>query len=149
MRPPRLENVWTKNPTYFITTCVEQRMPVLASDEIRDILVGEWSTAFDRYSWAIGGYVIMPDHIHFFCSSLEQTTQLSTYVGKWKEWTCKSIRKQTSFANFQWQKGFFDYLLRNDESRTEKWEYIRNNPVRASLVNDPTDWPYQGSIDFQ
>ncbi len=27
-----------------------------------------------------------------------------------------------------------------------KWEYIRHNPVRAGLVNDPDDWPYQGEM---
>jgi len=26
---------------------------------------------------------------------------------------------------------------------SEKWEYIRQNPVRAGLVSVPDDWPYQ------
>jgi len=38
------------------------------------------------------------------------------------------------------------YVLRSDESVSEKWQYIRQNPVRAALVNDPEDWPYQGEI---
>ena len=33
-----------------------------------------------------------------------------------------------------WQPGFFDHLLRNDESYSQKWEYVRENPVRAGLV---------------
>jgi len=45
-----------------------------------------------------------------------------------------------------WEEGFFDHLLRNDESMGEKWDYIQQNPVRAGLVNDPDDWPYQGEI---
>jgi hypothetical protein len=32
-----------------------------------------------------------------------------------------------------WQKGFFDHVLRSGESYTEKWHYIRDNPVRAGL----------------
>ncbi len=149
MRPPRLVNVWIENPIFLVTTCVENRKPVLACEDIAKIFIEEWSTSLDRYSWAIGRYVIMPDHIHFFCSSIEQKKRLSTYVGKWKEWTSKSIRKRTRLGDFRWQRGFFDHLLRNVESRSDKWEYVRNNPVRAGLVEAPEDWPHQGFIDFE
>jgi hypothetical protein len=33
-----------------------------------------------------------------------------------------------------WQPGFFDHVLRNDESYSKKWEYVRENSVRAGLV---------------
>ena len=45
-------------------------------------------------------------------------------------------------CEFRWQAGFFDHVLRSDESRSEKWEYIRMNPVRAGLVEEADDWPY-------
>ena len=43
-----------------------------------------------------------------------------------------------------WQPGFFDHLLRSNESYDQKWEYVRQNPVRARLVNMAEEWPYQG-----
>jgi REP element-mobilizing transposase RayT len=45
-----------------------------------------------------------------------------------------------------WQPGFFDHVLRNDESYTQKWKYVRENPVRAGLVSRADDWPYQGEF---
>ena len=45
-----------------------------------------------------------------------------------------------------WQAGFFDHLLRSSESYAEKWEYVRQNPVRAGLVAHWDDWSYQGEI---
>jgi len=45
-----------------------------------------------------------------------------------------------------WQPGFFDHVLRSDESYAEKWNYVRDNPVRAGLVKAADDWPYQGEI---
>jgi putative transposase len=45
-----------------------------------------------------------------------------------------------------WQPGFVDRLLRNDENYAEKWDYVWRNPVRAGLVNQPEQWPYQGEI---
>jgi putative transposase len=52
---------------------------------------------------------------------------------------------QSKLKSF-WQPGFFDHLLRRDESYTQKWDYVWRNPVRAKLVSQPGDWPYQGEI---
>ena len=30
------------------------------------ILIEEWRAAHERHGWAVGQYVIMPDHVHFF-----------------------------------------------------------------------------------
>ena len=45
-----------------------------------------------------------------------------------------------------WQEGFFDHILRSDESMAQKWEYVRDNPVRAGFVRLWTEWPFQGEI---
>jgi len=47
-----------------------------------------------------------------------------------------------------WQEGFFDHVLRSNESYAQKWECVRENPVRAGLVNRSEDWPYQGEIVY-
>jgi hypothetical protein len=38
-----------------------------------------------------------------------------------------------------WQPGFFDHVLRSDESYSEKWNYVRDNPVRAKLIERADD----------
>jgi putative transposase len=48
--------------------------------------------------------------------------------------------------NSLWQPGFFDHVLRSDESYAQKWEYVRGNPVRAGLVASWQEWPHQGEI---
>ncbi len=45
-----------------------------------------------------------------------------------------------------WQRGFFDHVLRSNESYSQKWNYVRENPVRAGLVENADDWPYAGEI---
>jgi hypothetical protein len=45
-----------------------------------------------------------------------------------------------------WQRGFFDHILRSEESYRQKWNYVRDNPVRAGLVANANDWPYAGEI---
>ncbi len=69
-------------------------------------------------------------------------------MGSWKEWTAKAIKRELQLAGNVWQREFFDHVLRSDESYSEKWNYVRENPVRAGLVPRPEDWKYHGSIHF-
>jgi len=147
-RLTRLRHLFVNQPLYFITTCVNDRKPVLTSDSADRILVGEWKRALVRHGWAIGRYVIMPDHVHFFCRSAHSMISLSDFIGKWKQWTSKRIIQMLDVKAPFWQEGFFDHVLRSDESYGEKWQYVMNNPVRAGLVQNTEEWKYQGNIDF-
>ena len=143
----RLERVWIEQPVYFLTTCTELRKPVLACEQVAAILVKEWQTARDRHRWAIGRYVIMPDHVHFFCAPELDAKPLSIFIGFWKEWTSKGIKRALELVGPVWQEEFFDHLLRSFESYSQKWDYVRENPVRAGLVAKADDWPWQGEIE--
>ena len=147
-RLERLDRILISNPCYFITLCVKGRRPVLAIDPVAAILREEWQRVGDLQGWAVGSYCIMPDHVHFFCTDSERGTTLSAFVGRWKEWTTKRLRQVIDLQGAVWQKGFFDHLLRSSESYSAKWEYVRNNPVRAKLVNEPDEWLFQGHIHY-
>jgi putative transposase len=140
----RLSSVWLSQPVYFITTCTIDRKPLLANATIHDVLRNEWTQSATRYAWAIGPYIVMPDHVHFFAAPHLDGSSLSSMVGKWKEWTAK----RGGLVRL-WQPGFFDHVLRNGESRAAKWDYMRENPVRAGLVKTADEWPFSGWIDFQ
>jgi REP element-mobilizing transposase RayT len=89
----------------------------------------------------------MPDHVHFFASPDRDTAKsLSSFGGFWKRSTKDRLRQRV-LPEFDWQDEFFDHLLRSAASYAEKLEYVYQNPVRAGLVTNPEDWPYQGVID--
>jgi REP element-mobilizing transposase RayT len=89
----------------------------------------------------------MPDHVHFFCAPELDAKTLPKFVGFWKEWTSKPIKRQLQGASLVWQEEFFDHVLRSSESYGEKWNYVRNNPVRAGLVENADHWSWQGQIE--
>jgi len=144
----RLSLVWVENPLYFITACVAGRTPILASDATHAILREVWETGGRLHGWQVGRYVLMPDHVHLFCTPNPGASHLSSFVRGWKEWSCKHIRRRLGRVDFQWQPNFFDHVLRSEQSYSEKCQYIRNNPVRAGLVEDANDWPYAGHLHF-
>ena len=81
----------------------------------------------------------MPDHVHLLAVTTGQIA-----LGQW----IKALKAITSRSEFRWQSGFFDHVLRNDESESEKWEYVRQNPVRAGLVENVDQWPFGGELRF-
>lgn len=74
---PRLERVWVEPPVYFITTCVERRRKILAREAVVEILLNEWREGAEKHGWLVGRYVIMPDHVHFFCVPERDAKSLS------------------------------------------------------------------------
>jgi putative transposase len=70
--------------------------------------------------------------------------ELGRWVGILKQRLGKAVASPKSSPI--WQRGFFDHLLRSDESYSQKWNYVRENPVRAGLVSKAADWPYSGEL---
>ena len=144
----RLDSVWLPSPIFFVTVCVAGRRPALANEQAVSIIRAEFAAARERYGWTVGRYVVMPDHLHFFCASDKgpASAPLSRFVGGYKQWTAKRILCAGGLAPPLWQKQFFDHVLRSNESYESKWIYVRENPVRAGLVADAGKWPYGGEI---
>lgn len=144
----RLDQVWIQNPVYFLTTTVAGRRKLLDCDASYQVLAEEWRSAKSRHGWTIGRYVVMPDHTHFFASPTLGAKPLADMMNKLKEWSAKRILPLIGRGPPLWQSRFFDHVIRDSMSFSEKWEYMRDNPVVAGLVGHPDDWPYQGYIDF-
>jgi len=139
-RPPRLDLVFADQPVYFITFCTRNRKEIPSLDSAKVALEKYGHRAIEEFNTALGRYVIMPDHVHLFvCVDVESL--LSRWVGGLK----RAMAVAVSTVRL-WQPGFFDHVLRSDEAYSEKWEYVRENPVRAGLVEAADDWPYQGEI---
>jgi putative transposase len=142
--PPRLTRLFWNNPVFFITVCTERRRQVLATALVHEAFARFAERAHADHDIAVGRYVIMPDHVHLFVSGPENF-ELGRWMGALKQCLEKQILCTRSTGPL-WQRGFFDHVLRNDESYGEKWNYVRDNPVRAGLVPDADDWPYAGEI---
>ena len=138
----RLDLVFVDSPIYFITACSVDRRPILDCDPLHDAFRSFCVNSPQHGAW-VGRYVLMPDHLHLFVSVVE--ISLSNWVKSLKNTLSKTLRSLGCYAP-HWQKGFFDHLLRSGESYSQKWDYVRENPVRAGLVAIPEDWPFAGEI---
>jgi REP element-mobilizing transposase RayT len=140
--PPRLDRTFDSRPLYFVTFNVERRRPVLATAEVHRAFVHFAEQAYTGHNIAVGRYVIMPQHVHLFVGG-DESLQLGRWIGLLKQHLGKAV---VAPLRPLWQRGFFDHVLRSDESYSEKWKYVRDNPIRAGLADDADEWPYAGEI---
>ena len=146
-RPPRLEQIFQTYdpPLYFITICTTHRQKIgdletaIAHSKPMSAELG------DEFGVGVGRYLIMPDHMHLFVRGGDDF-KLAQWVNGLKR--AISVALGATKKRPLWQPGFFDHVLRNDESYSPKWEYVRENPVRARLVPRADDWQYQGEFVF-
>ncbi|APC91404.1 MULTISPECIES: transposase [Francisella] len=108
-------------------------------------------------------FVVMPNHIHAIliiendivnvgtehCSVLSNTDKesmtarcavttnkkinLSQIIKSYKNVCTKNIKNNLGFKNFQWQRSFYDHIIRNKQSLIKIREYIQNNPAKWHL----------------
>jgi putative transposase len=142
--PPRLIPFQKfDNPVWFVTFGTCDRKAILADDAVHAAFRNFAERQASR-GISIGEYIIMPDHLHLFMR-LAPDYRLGATVGFLKKALSVAL-KTNGHALPHWQPSFFDHLLRSAASYTEKWAYVRQNPVRAGLVENPDDWPYSGRI---
>ena len=143
-RLQRLKHVFVRTPLYLITLCTHERRYVLANETLHEAFRA-FCVAGNTRGLVVGRYVLMPDHVHFFLATAINGPALSLYIKSLKNSLSKTLRGM-SYPAPHWQKGFFDHVMRSADSFSQKWDYVRANPVRAGLVAQPDEWPDQGVL---
>jgi putative transposase len=143
-RLKRLDEVYSDHPVYFVTACALDRRRMLDRNSVLEAVMEFGERGPEVGAW-LGSFVLMPDHLHAFVALDAERCRLSGWVSGLKAVVAR-VLKSEGLEGPYWQKGFFDHVLRGSESASEKWAYVRNNPVRAELVKMAEDWPYWGQV---
>ena len=145
MRLPHI-TPFGKTPIYFLTACTANRRPSLANATAFQTLTDVWQKSAQLDGWYVGRFVLMPDHVHFFAMPEREAKSRGSWIKMWKSVTARRWAKELKLPPPIWQEDTFDHILRSVESYQAKWNYVRENPVRAGLCLKPEDWPWQGEI---
>jgi putative transposase len=128
---------------YFITwRCKDDR--VLAPEE-RQITM-EALRHWDSQKWTLYAAVVLPDHVHVLAQPLMRDIggafDLGEILHSIKRFSARKINQANRIQGSLWQDERYDRIVRDDAEFLEKWDYIRNNPLKAGLVSYPEDYPW-------
>ena len=89
-------------------------------------------------------WCIMTNHVHVLCK-LESSATLCDIMRSWKGASAIEINRLLQRSGPLWEREYFDRLVRDLDHLLECRAYIRNNPVKAKLCEQPEDWPFSAA----
>ncbi len=152
---------------YFVTTGLSKSVSLLNQSRCAEVITRNLDFYREKFKFRLLAYVVMPDHLHLIIQpSLEGN--ISEIMRDFKKHTAKDIihllEEEKRFEilglfreaagryhpkenrRYQvWEDRFDDVVLYSDAIFRTKLDYIHNNPARAGLVDNPSDYPYSSA----
>jgi putative transposase len=138
----RLKNFDYSNKAVYITTDTYKQRSIFISDDKVNRIYEALDEVYPKYDFKINEFVIMPTHCHFIIVS--QNNDLSDIMHDIKGTTAFEMLDSNLIEDKLWQRGFYDHVIRNKNDLIEKLNYIHQNPIRAGLVKDISDYKHSG-----
>ncbi len=99
---------------------------ILKNPALREIVANAMHH-FDGERYALGAWVIMPNHVHTVVTP-HPGQDISNILQSWNSFTAKEINKQLGKTGTVWQKEPWERILRNSKHLFHVQNYIRRNP---------------------
>jgi putative transposase len=148
---------------HFLTFSCYNRLSLLGRDHCKRIVLGNLETLSMRHQVGVAGYCVMPNHVHVLLRP-SRDGLLSTFVQQWKSKTStlistflglddqtSQVYSRTHDASGQvhvWIPKYYSLNVFTMAMAIEKLEYMHNNPVKAGLVKNASDWPWSSAAFF-
>ena len=115
----------------------------LSDPQIASLVVGclrDGQRKFDRYE--MHSFVVMPNHVHLLVTPKVPATK---WLGPLKGFSAHEANRILGLTGRPfWQNESFDHLVRSGEFERIR-SYIENNPVKAGLAAEPSDFEWSSA----
>ena len=153
----RLRNYdYSKSGYYFVTICTKNRekwFGGIESGRMRLSKFGEiarnfWVKISEHFKEvSVDEFSVMPNHLHgilvieeimvgnAYMRSLQNRTKmlLSKIIQQYKSSVSRIVNLSRNDIPFQWQRSFYDHVIRNEVELSRIRDYIQNNPLKWDL----------------
>jgi putative transposase len=167
MRGRRRSDFEQYGDIFFITSSVVGFVKLFNLKSLCDIMIDGLIYYQSREDFTILAYVIMPEHFHLVIKVSKGLT-VSKCIGNFKRITSRkitselegtrnkgflsSLRKSAMLEPTKdsrvWEYRFDSFVITNENTLRQKIDYIHNNPVKAGLVSEPTQWRYSSARNY-
>jgi putative transposase len=154
-KPNRLRDYdYSQDGYYFITICTRGRKEFFGNIREGKLDLNRFGETVNQCWYdlprhypncSLDSFVIMPNHVHGIIvidnenvvgNGLKPfpTHGLSEIIRGFKTFSSRKINEEIEIDNkFQWQKSFYDHIIRGERSLDLIREYIQNNPLKWDL----------------
>ena len=112
---------------------------------------------FHNQRYELLAWCVMPNHVHVLVHVWQ--TPLGKMVQSWKRFVATESERRSPTrrvpednpnvparrAALQWQRVYWDTLMRNEAQEKTAVRYIENNPMKAKLCQPAEEWPFSSA----
>ena len=135
---------WQEPGRVYFITWRYKGLQILNPEE--QAIVLETLRYWDGNKWQVFAAVVLPDHVHVLAKTLPNPGggffDLGEIIHSVKSYSAQKISHKRGHRGSIWQDERYDRIVRHEAEFLEKWNYIRNNPVKSGLVDSPETYPW-------
>ena len=129
----------------FVTFSTLKKKTILKDPKIANVVQQVLLDLENERKLKLLEYVIMPDHIHLLISerggySFENILRL------FKTKSSKEINKIRNTKGRNWERRYFDRIIRSEDEYRKAIKYIRYNPIKKGLVESSSDYLFSSAF---
>lgn len=128
---------------YHVTARANRKEMILDTSSMKELFLSVVKRAKMKYEFRLENFCIMGNHFHFIiqpsrgeCLSAIMRWILSVFA--------MAFNKIKGFTGHVWGCRFFSRIIVNLRELVQVFEYIDDNPVKASQVKDRREWRWGG-----
>ncbi|MEI6874440.1 MAG: transposase [Spirochaetota bacterium] len=138
MRQPRhlVEGAW-----YHVTVRVNRREMLLDRGNARDLFLVFLARAKKKYRFCVANFCVMGNHVHLLLQP--DRSECLSDIMRWLLGNfAKAYNKKQGLCGHFWGDRFHSRVLEGFRHIAIVFGYIDENPVKAGLVAEASDWRY-------
>jgi len=135
--------------TYSVRASVARERCERLTDPRLGEIVQESLHYHDGRRYRLHFYCLMPDHLHAVLEPMPRdggSVPLPEIMRAVKGFTARQINVLVGARGAFWLDEGFNRIIRCEEEYWHWYSYIRLNPVKAGLVDDPSEWRWWWEI---
>lgn len=125
------------------TICVSNRRSLFVTESIFRFMEEMLLDSLKKSACDAHIYLFMPDHCHLLIEGKSEESDLWQCVVDFKRKSGYWLASNHPLG--EWQKDFYDHILRKEDDLAKQVRYILGNPVRKGLVEDWKAYLFKGS----
>jgi REP element-mobilizing transposase RayT len=137
---PRKPRLFVAGGFYHVVLRGNNRGDIFFEDSDREAWQSLLHKGLDRYGHSLHAYCWMTNHVHLLLQA--GGVPLSIFLGTLCSTYARSVNARDSRVGHLFERRYRASLVQQDQYLLEVVRYIHLNPVRASIVESPNDYPW-------
>jgi len=140
MRKPRIVKV---GAAYHITGKINRSEHIFEPNAVKNLFLDTVKRAKNKYKFKLYNFCVMENHIHMVVKpgKKEKLSNIMRWI-----FSVFAIyyNKANGLKGHVWQDRFHSVLIEEKQHMIAAFSYVRDNPLKAGMVNDTSSYPFGG-----